>query len=359
MPDRTAYFPDYAVPPGESLQEALDDRRMSQAELARRTNRPLKTINEIVNGKSGLTPETAIQLARVLDIPTSFWTNLERNYREDLARIGERKKLSASVKWIKRFPIKELIARNRLPNTNDKIDLVEGLLRFFAVGSIEAWERKWGHAAVAFKQSAAYEIARPAVAAWVRIGELRAETIECEPYSEEKFREALNRIRDLTTDSPENFYPQLLSECVAAGVALVLERELPKTRVFGASHWLRSDKAIIQLSLRYKHEDHMWFSFFHEAGHLLLHPKKDTFVNDGSPDECELEANQFATDKLIPPDSYEVFKASKPRSRGEVERFAQIVGIAPGIVLGRLQREEVIHYSHMNELKRSFMIVEN
>jgi len=48
--------------------------------------RPLKMINEIIKGKASITPDTALELERILRIPASFWLNLERKYREVLAR---------------------------------------------------------------------------------------------------------------------------------------------------------------------------------------------------------------------------------------------------------------------------------
>lgn len=85
------YTPDYVSPSGETLQEILEEHGMSQAELAERTGRLKKTINEIINGKAAITPETALQLERVLGIPASFWNNRERQYREALALIEEEK----------------------------------------------------------------------------------------------------------------------------------------------------------------------------------------------------------------------------------------------------------------------------
>ncbi len=85
------FLPDYAVPPGETLFENLDAIGMSQVELAERTGRPKKTINEIIKGKAAITPETALQFERVLGIPAGFWNNLERNYQETLARIKIKK----------------------------------------------------------------------------------------------------------------------------------------------------------------------------------------------------------------------------------------------------------------------------
>ncbi|MEY2914970.1 MAG: hypothetical protein RLZZ184_4279 [Cyanobacteriota bacterium] len=91
------YNPDYVSPPGDTLLEVLEHRGMTQAELAERTGRPKKTINEIIKGKAAITPETALQLERVFNIPASFWNNRERHYREFLAQKEEKKRLAKQV----------------------------------------------------------------------------------------------------------------------------------------------------------------------------------------------------------------------------------------------------------------------
>ena len=68
MTEVPRWNPTWAVSPGEVLVEALEERDMTQAELARRMARPLKTISEIATGKAAITPETAIQLERALGI---------------------------------------------------------------------------------------------------------------------------------------------------------------------------------------------------------------------------------------------------------------------------------------------------
>src|SRR5216117_4117994 len=101
-----AYSPDYAVPPGDTLLEVIESLGITQAELAERTGRPKKTINEIIQGKAAITPETALQLERVLGVHASFWNNLERGYREALARNNERPQLAQHLSWIDSFPLK-------------------------------------------------------------------------------------------------------------------------------------------------------------------------------------------------------------------------------------------------------------
>lgn len=141
--------------------------------------------------------------------------------------------------------------------------------------------------------------------------------------------------------------------CAKAGVAVVFVREIRRAPWSGASRWLSSAKAVIELSLRYKTDDQLWFSFFHEAGHLINDSKKEVFINDETEDDPrEKRANRFAAEILIP--RRYTPQLEDLRSRAAVEDFAALTGIAPGIVVGRLQKEGILPYSHLNALKRRF-----
>src|SRR4051812_8301938 len=125
------YLPDEVSPPGETLLEVLEERGISQAELAERTGRPRKTINEIVKAKSAITPETALQLERVLGVPAHFWNSRESAYREFIARRDEHLRLEAQLYWVDRFPVREMIKRGFIPDRRpNKIALLEALLDF-------------------------------------------------------------------------------------------------------------------------------------------------------------------------------------------------------------------------------------
>lgn len=136
-------------------------------------------------------------------------------------------------------------------------------------------------------------------------------------------------------------------------MAVVLVPGLPKTGLSGATRWLNPDKALIQLSLRYKSNDHLWFTFFHEAAHILLHGKKELFLEglDGIDETKEHEANVFARDRLIPPRGFASFVRQADFSQEAITRFSESIGIAPGIVVGRLQHEGWLPHSHCNALK--------
>lgn len=344
------FTPNYAVPPGDSLVELLDAIGLSQADLAERTGRPKKTINEIAKGKAAITPETALQLERVLGVPSSYWNALEQNYRAALARIEERQRLSQHVGWLSNFPMTEMIKRKWIESRTDKVELVEELLKFFGVASPEAWNEVWfkGKEATAFRKSSTHDSAELSLTAtWLRKGEINGREVKCLPFDAARFKTVLTEIRDLTSQDDINAaLKSMIAACATAGVAVVLVPEFPKLGICGATRWLSSDKALIQLSLHYKRADQLWFSFFHEAGHILLHGKRDIFVEQkkASQDLQEVEANNFASDLLIPPENYRRFLSQRDFSLTAISSFAESLKIATGIVVGRLQHDKHIGY---------------
>ena len=194
----------------------------------------------------------------------------------------------------------------------------------------------WKEPAVAARRSACFDSQPGPASAWIRQGELQAQAIACQPYDKNRFMAALEEIRTLTRDTPQVFEPEIKRLCAEAGVAVALVKEMKKVPWNGATKWLGPDKVMILLCLRGKGEDKFWFSFFHEAGHVLHDKKKDLFVNDGNcGDRSEERADKFATEFLIPAKYNSTIKDL--RSRSEVIQLADELGIAPGIVAGRYQ----------------------
>lgn len=345
------YSPDYVSHPGATLSDILDGLRMSQVELSERTGLTRKTINEIVKGKAPITPPTALKFERVLGTPASFWNNRERHYREFVARQEEEDRLRTGVTWLRSIPVRAMIQMKWIRRFEDKVQQIQEALGFFGVASPEQWREMWLAPAASFRRSPSFASDPGAVAAWLRKGEIEAQRIECAPYDDTLFRQALRDIRSYTLMQPEEFSAKLISRCAACGVAVVFVPELPRTRASGATRWL-SAKALIQLSLRYKTDDHLWFSFFHEAGHIVRHGRKEVFIEDGAVNAKEEEANDFARTILIPEAEYRVFVNRADFRAGSCKQFARYVGIAPGIVVGRLQHDRHLWYSENNALKR-------
>jgi len=348
------FLPDYAIPPGETLSETLEALEMTQKELAIRANLSEKHIVDILKGDVAITSETALKFEKVLGVPASLWSNLESNYRNTLARLEEEKRLQKEVAWLDEIPVSELAKRGLVTKHRNKVKTLQEVLAFYGVNSPDEWRDLWANRRFAARQSPAFEADPGAVTAWMRMGELLAQKVESAPYDQGRFSEALAKIRGLTAQAPQDFQPKVTQWCAEAGVAVVFVKELPGIHLSGITRWLSPQKSLVQLCLRYKSDDQLWFTFFHESGHILKHGKKDMFLeNDGGQDtEKEKEADKFAADFLIPQRDWTRFiTGRKLFSKADIKRFARELGISPGILVGRLQHEKRIPFTHCNDLK--------
>ena len=201
--------------------------------------------------------------------------------REALVKLDEAERLEKDVEWLREIPLPALIDRGYIQQDEDSRSLVRQALRFFGVSSVEAWRNTWQSPAAQYRGSAAQEKHPGFVAAWLRMGEIQAEKLRPAPFDARRLRSALAEARALTRLPLSEAVPKLIALCAGAGVAMVLTKEIRNAGVSGAVRWLSKDKALIQLSLKYKTHDQLWFTFFHEAAHILLHGKKQVFIEYG------------------------------------------------------------------------------
>ncbi len=348
-------WPDVAIPPGELLADELKARQMTQAELARRMNRPSQMINEIINEKKEIIPRTALELERVLGTPAYVWLNLERDYQYNKARLTDLERLKGQVQRAREFPYAEMAKLDWIPATRKPLERVRELLRYFAVSDLELVTHTQQ---VAFRRSTAREASPEALAAWLRKGEIEGEKVETKSFDGARLRQALPSMRQMTQRRPEDFHRPLCALCAECGVALVFVPHLPRTHANGAVRWLNPTTALAQLSVRHRYDDIFWFSLFHELGHLLLHGKRDVFVElpNGRKTHKEAAADRFAADTLIPPAAFARLQHLQPYSRACVQAFARHIGVAASVVVGRLQHDGLLPHTHLNGLRGKFEI---
>jgi HTH-type transcriptional regulator / antitoxin HigA len=340
-------------PPGDTIQEHLDYLGMSQAELAERMGRPKEKINDIIKGREPITTATAFQLENVLGIPAGFWLNRETSYRKELYALQQQAELEKEKDWLSAFPVAAMRKYGWLPDTRKKNLLVESLLKFFSVASAGEWKRIYidAEVSVAFRVSLVHTQSPHAVSAWLRKGEIQAIEIVLAEFNKSNFRNALSEIKELAFLMPDDFAQQLQRICAACGVAVVFTQNLPKAPISGATRWFHN-KPIIQLSGRYKTNDHFWFTFFHEAAHIILHGKKDIFLENVEGADIdrqkESEANSFAARILLPESELQEIVASAPLTEKMICSFAEKFRTPAGVIIGRLQYLRLIPFHFGN-----------
>jgi HTH-type transcriptional regulator/antitoxin HigA len=358
------FNPDWASPPGGTIEDVLEERNWSKEYLAKQLGLSVEDFDKLIEGEIEIDQDLAFKLEKYLGSTAKFWLKREEHYREKLAELATRKTLFESwIDWLNELPVKEMMSQALIEkciiNSKNKHNIVKDLLYFFDVDSPDEWRTKYATMEGNFRRTRESQSDIGAIAAWIRQGEIIAEDLVCPEYSKPKFEQAVDEIRSLTVLDQAEFLHEMQKLCFEAGVVFILVPSIKGAHISGMARWLNSHTALIQLSLYGKKNDRFWFTFFHEAAHILLHGKDDIFLDewdskDALRSQKEDEADQKAKEILIPPEYDQDLPHLK--SRDAVIEFAKSIGVHPGIVVGRLQYDEIIPHSWMNDLKISISI---
>lgn len=350
------YIPQIAFHPGETLSEKLEELGMGPKEFAVRTGKPEKTIIAIIKGESSITADMAVKFEHVLKIPARFWLNMQCNYDEFLAREKRKTILTESISWAKKFPLTDMIKKGWLPGNKSIENRTSDLLVFFSISNHSAWKDYYlnQQLKVAFRISLAQTKEPYAISAWLRRGDLQASEIKADDYNEKNFKDALPEIKSVMAKHPHDFAKKLQSICLSAGVKVVYTPRLPKAPIAGSTRWL-NDIPLIQLSGRYNRNDSFWFTFFHEAGHIILHGKKDIFLEKIDYSDYDInkeqEADNFAIRWTLTKEEEQEIIDAAPLTETDIKSFAKKFNTNPAIIIGRLQHDRLISYG----LGRNFL----
>ncbi|AFU68808.1 antitoxin transcriptional regulator of toxin/antitoxin module [Psychroflexus torquis ATCC 700755] len=347
--------------PGDTILESIEYLKMSQVELADRMGKTPSKINDLISGKEPITIATALQLEKVLGIDAQFWLNKEMLYREKFSRIEQEETLTDSTDWLDSQPLKELKANGFISSSQKDANTVEECLKFYGVAAPQQWESLYvgQYVSAAFRKSPAHKSTLGALAAWLRIGELNMKKRNIQAYDKKKFKDNLIKARALVRSNPEDFPIQLIKLCSDAGVALVYTISINKAPVSGVVRWV-AGSPLIQLTDRYKSNDQFWFSFFHEVAHILLHGKKEVFVEGIKGlelnEEKEKEADAFARKTLLP-DEF-INDLSDEITEKEIRNIARKYDTHAAIVIGRLQHLKRVPFTFGSSFKSKVLLDE-
>jgi HTH-type transcriptional regulator/antitoxin HigA len=328
--------------PGDTILETIGNMKMSQVDLATRIGKTPSKVNDIIAGKEPITVVTALQLENVLGIAAQFWLNREMLYREQLFRIEQEEALQDAEGWLDQLPVKELKRAGHISTEKKGVGMITELLKFFSVASPVQWEAVYidHYTTTNLRKNIkgkSHQTKLGSMSAWLRIGEVEMKKINPPAYNKDAFKKSLSVIRSFVAKLPDDFSFQLQALCKLAGVALVYTAPLPDAPIKGGARWFGGNP-LIQLANHYKAIDHFWFTFFHEAAHVLLHGKKDVFIEDfegyALDEKKEMEANEFAADYLLP--SNFVNDLPEKITPETVLILAKKYNAHPAIVAGRL-----------------------
>lgn len=351
-------YSDLPIPPGEYLVEELEAREMTQKELAGRMGRPYQVISEIANAKKTITPDTAIQLGTVLGQDPQYWLNLENTYQLVLAKRREQERVRNNQAWLNYYPIVAMTERGWIESSRSNLSEVASLMQF--LGAVDAEPARYiENAGVELPVGELEEYSIGALGAWLRKGELEAESAEAAVFDSETFERSLDEIRLMMDYPPAVFLPMLTHACASAGVVFRLIETFVEAPIESAARWLSGQRALIQLSADEQAADSFWLSFFRAASHLLSNPRdRKVLVNgigaDFARPEIECEADALAWTYVIPDEKWQSFCALGQFGSEDIWNFAVSIDASPFMVVSRLECEKRISSGDHSEFKPTY-----
>lgn len=357
MTEGSNFNPAWASPPGATISDLLRERSWDVAEFAGKLGYHIDDAEDLLDGTARIDSELANRLAEELGSTARFWMQRDADYCADLNRLEQTNKDDA---WIRGLPTSDMTKWGWISKSAPK---KSACLDFFDVSGTAEWNAVYGGISelVAFRKSQTQSTSPLAVIAWLRQGEIVAENIECEPFDRERLQQIVPQLRALTrVQSPIEFLPEVTRLCASAGVAIAIVRAPVRCGVSGAARFITPTKALIQLSFRYRSDDHFWFTLFHEIGHLVLHGREGVFLEGlGLIDTHEEEeANSYSANVLIPLELRPQLASISGDFR-KVMRFAKSIGTSPGIVVGQMQHAGLLPRAYFNKLKQRYVWAEN
>ncbi len=352
MNNEYAFF-DGSLPPGEILRKMLDARAWTQDTLAAITKTSRNTINSIVAGRSGITPDIAAVLAAAFGNDATDWLKADAAHR--LSQVTADDEIARRAHFFKIAPIHDMRRRGWI-KAGDSTEEIEAELRKFFEQDILGHVMEFP---VASRRVETLPYLNSAEKAWCFRARQLAASLMVKKFSSRRLEECERKLRHLAAYPKEaRHLPKVLSEY---GIRFLIVEPIPGAKIDGAAFWIK-EEPVIALSIRYDRIDGFWFTLMHEFAHVChgdglsvdtdLIDNTKGIVGRLAESVAERRADARAAHSLIPHDEMESFirRVGPLYSRERVIQFAHRVKIHPGIIVGQLQHKGEVGYSALRDL---------
>lgn len=350
-----------AFHPGYYIKEIIEEMELTQEEFAVRLGTSPKNLSELLAGKIKLSTDLASKLSIMLGTSIDVWLNLEKTFESKISEIEKKKKLDGEIEVLKEIDY-NYFKEFGLNDTKSSEEKVANLCCFLNVASLTTLLKK---DFLVNYRSGTNKITQKNIInsrAWLQTAINIGKTLKTDTFDKSKLEQYIPQIRRMTLSLPEQFIPELRSIFSSCGVAFVMLPNLKNCGVNGAVKWL-NNRVILAINDRRLYADTFWFSLFHEIKHILQHKTKELIVSldkkelETFDSKLEQEADVFAQNTLIPIDKYNNFLQCHQFTENSIINFAKSIGIHPGIVVGRLQTDGLVHFNQFHNLKQKYKII--
>jgi len=349
------------IHPGETIAEVLEERGISQAELAAGTGVSTAYVCNVIAGKKDISARFAYALEYVLGVPKSFWLNLQAHYDAQLLEVNEAETITEAERIV-REALKEVVQylrrKNRMPMAEKKDASILSLRKALQVSNLanlrtiseDVMTKQGEHGR--FHMAAQKEVNPYVLGAWVRMCQIAGQSMMPKGgYREEKSHELIQALKNIMLQEKADVYVKLQETFSNYGICFSIAHSFQGAPVYGYVARKREDVYQLVLTIRDTSVDSFWFALFHEIGHVVNGDigKSSRFVDNGDDELKELEADLFARNKLIAQESYSYFLSTENLEIESIKRFAASQNVLPYIVIGRLQKEKKLANDSFSE----------
>ncbi len=358
-----SFEPNWASAPGATIVRLMNTKEIAFDEMASGLGMSENQLQALIDGRARIDQPLATALSDNLGSTPRFWLARDKTYVEELVRLVPHN--GDVSQWIKSLPIRSMKKYGWVNTNRGEDGIKSSVLQFFGCEDLLSWNAKYssGVGAVAFRTSFAFEANEMSTLVWLRAGERQADRLDLPAYDRQAFIDLLPRLRRLSAfKHPKTFLPRLIDACRAVGVAVTTARAPEGCRASGASWVLSSRHPIIHLSFRHLSEDHFWFTFFHEAAHVVLHGEEHIDVEGSDPSmntsqAQEDEANEFAQHLLVSAEALDELKRNPAPKK--ILAAARHLGVTAGIIIGQLEKAKVLPPGRLSRMKHRYRWAED
>ncbi|MGI5945936.1 MAG: HigA family addiction module antitoxin [Lachnospiraceae bacterium] len=344
-----------AFHPGYYIKEIVEESGLTQEDFAKRLDTTPKNLSLLIRGEQNLSIDIAMKLSRMIGTSVSYWLNLQNAYDALIAEFKSEEELEQEREVFKALDYKYFRDNFGLPDLPRKIDeQIAEVRTFLNVSTLSVFQKR--DMAVSFR-SASKELSDVNIIkanAMVQIAINRALKMDAPKFNRRKFKQAVEYALSLTKNHAD-FYPLIRKAFFEAGVIFVILPNLPGSKINGATKKMERN-VMLMVNDRRLNADTFWFTLFHEIGHIIHGDYGISFEKETG--ENEEIADKFAADLLINPEEYQRFVKENKFGLMEIKAFADLIERDPGIVLGRLQNDELVGYNDwtLNSLRHKYKV---
>ncbi len=349
--------PDLLIHPGETISDLLEERGITQKELAQRAGVSEAFLSDVIHGKKDISRGLAMGLEYALGVPSSFWLNLQANYDAELLSLQEEdsvqedeKTVLASIHEVIDYLSKQAV----ITKESTQEQTIISLRKVFQVSRLTGLRTL--APAGAFRMSDKATVNPDVLGAWLSLCKFYESGNQAvSSFDPERSDELVPRLKNVMLNDRGNLQKVLKELFSEYGIDFSIVRNFRGAPVHGYISRKNDGTYRMVLTLRGAAADIFWFSLFHELGHIvngdITKPGDYIDMQNAEDEGRERAADEFASRALLERESYQRFVGEKAYSYAAIKTFAQTQGVPPYIVIGRLQKEEIIPWTWHQKYK--------